>query len=150
MIGIMMIALVVATPLLISEFNEKDTTFIKVIEKGTNNITAEDVTFLCDDKPMKVLVNAHDVKTGYDDEFKDDKIMRDVCPTGDITAVTDWNGNRLRTYGNESRKTIKTFEVVKGRSFDCKQSGNNWTGIECKTIENITKEVNEFVIDERI
>jgi len=135
MIGIMMVTLVAAAPSLITSFNEKDAVFSKSIAKATDEITAENVTFMCDGKAMKVLVNEHDVRTGYDDEFKDDKMMRNVCPDGTITAVTDWNGNKLRTYGNESKKTIQSFKVAKGRSFDCRQSGNNWTGTECKTIE---------------
>ena len=130
--------------ILIDTFSHVDVVFEKQVMASKEAVGQKNVNFLCDGKPMNVLVSAVDVRDGYDDEFENDGgLARKVCPAGVITAITDWNGNKMVEYGDR-----KSFDVEKVKAYECGSEGGNWSDSVClKVVEEI---IEKEVIEEEI
>ena len=136
---LMSVLLVSATPVLIDTFSHVDVVFEKKVIESKETVGQQNVNFLCDGVAMYVTVSVYDVRNGYDDEFENDGgLARKVCPTGVITAITDWNGNKMVEYGSK-----KSFDVEKVNAYECGSKSGNWSDSVC--LEVVVEEVIEEV-----
>jgi len=138
-LSLMMIALVSATIISISE--PEKTVFAKP-NKSIEIITAQNVTFLCDGLPMKVRVNANDVKNGHDDEFENDGgLARTICLIGNISEITDWEGNVMVEFEGK-----RSFDKEKIKKIKCNKLNRDYDSPVCTEkvkVEPVEEPVNE-------